>query len=74
MAEDFNKMEIKDFDDGVEDPDIIEKKLAICRACENFSPEDSMCKLCDCSLIPKIRVKDSKCIIHKWIFIELPND
>lgn len=57
---------------AIEDPAIAEKKLKICQSCEHFLPENSLCDLCNCPLIPKIGVRGSKCIIDKWVFIEPP--
>lgn len=41
-----------------------ERRLSICRACENF--QDRRCILCGCRLWLKVKGRDLHCPINKW--------
>ena len=43
-----------------------EKRLDICKTCENFDPIWFRCKKCYCFLKVKVRFSDSDCPLDKW--------
>lgn len=43
-----------------------QRRLAICRECEDFLPELEECRLCGCPMARKTWYRASKCPVGKW--------
>lgn len=52
------------FDNILKDKTIIEKRISICKSCENY--KFGFCSKCSCLLEGKIRVKSAFCPVEKW--------
>ena len=47
-------------------PDVVEKRLDMCRECEHFVPGSNRCKKCGCGMDGKARFLASECPIGNW--------
>lgn len=48
------------------DRETIDKRWAICRTCEHFDAERTICRVCGCQLQVKIDWAEQKCPVGKW--------
>ena len=44
-----------------------EKRIEICRACQDFDDSLCRCKVCGCLMKIKARLKSTKCPKNKWL-------
>jgi hypothetical protein len=73
MAKNVTKSAAKFIKSGMKtvSPEDLEKRLAICKACDNFDAialkGTGRCKLCGCSTHLKLSMATEKCPIDKWL-------
>jgi len=48
------------------EPNVIKKRLAICKACPEFIAATSQCRKCGCFMSAKTKLKVASCPINKW--------
>jgi hypothetical protein len=46
--------------------DVLERRRAICGACEHLDPGAARCRLCGCHTNIKLHIQTEKCPIGKW--------
>jgi len=50
----------------LDDQEISEKRLEICRACPELIQLTTQCKKCGCFMAMKTKLQDAKCPLEKW--------
>jgi hypothetical protein len=53
------------------DPNSLEYRLDICRACEHFVKLTSQCTQCGCFMPLKAKLPHATCPVNKWTAIEV---
>lgn len=43
-----------------------QKRLELCKSCENYIPSITMCSICHCIMPLKTKIADLSCPIGKW--------
>ena len=46
--------------------EMINQRLAICKACPDFIPMTSQCRKCGCFMSAKTRLRTASCPVNKW--------
>jgi hypothetical protein len=50
----------------IEDKEVINKRMEICRSCDFFIPLTQQCKKCGCIMTFKTKLAGAGCPINKW--------
>ena len=55
-----------DPDKRIMDPEIINKRMDLCRSCEHFINMTSQCSQCGCYMPAKTTLSNAECPVGKW--------
>ena len=47
-------------------PEVVSKRLAICKSCPEYIATTSQCRRCGCFMSAKTKLKVASCPINKW--------
>lgn len=62
----LNRTEDDDLKALLASPEIREKRLEICRACEYYDEKQVRCRKCGCFLTHKVKFTIDSCPLDKW--------